>query len=354
MTHGEGMSVDDRTRGLPRNQHLVAASKWPVVGEKLPAGGEPARSLRVEGAVGRPRTWDFAELRALGEVDRVVDIHCVTRWSKLGAQFRGVPLHRVLEVVEPLPEARYISFRARSERRHSTSLSIEEALSHEVLLAFEFDGQELSLEHGGPLRSIVPGKYFYKSLKWLETIELLPEDRLGYWEAEAGYHNHADPWLEERYAAPDLDRAEVRRLLESRDFRGRELRSLAASSRDLRGLDARGALLRDARFDRADLRDARLDGANLSNADLSGADLRGASFRDADLEGAEFAASRLAHADFTGASLFGATFLGTGPDGELAPASTGAEVDATTRFEAAVLEQLAPAQQEYLRVARET
>jgi hypothetical protein len=290
--------------------------------------------------------WTLQQLRELPQVERSVDIHCVTRWSKLGARFRGVELAELLSKCGAKPEAKYISFVAHTERSHSTSLLLSDAIELGAFLTLEYEGKPLPMEHGGPVRVITPGRYFYKSLKWLRRIELLEEDRLGYWEREAGYHNRADPWLEERYLAPALDRAEAARRIASRDFRDADLRSIDAADRDLDGLDARGALLRDANFRRSRLGGARFDNANLSNAHFEGADLQGASFRDADLEGADFAGADLRGADLTGAALFGATFVSP------ADLNLPAIFDEATQIDPAGLEQLSPAQKDVFRSRR--
>ncbi|HEX2164948.1 MAG TPA: molybdopterin-dependent oxidoreductase, partial [Thermoanaerobaculia bacterium] len=258
----------------------------------------------------------------------------------------GVPLATLLAASRPLPEARFVSFVARSERGHSTSLPLADALALGTLVALTSDGEPLAEIHGGPVRTVVPGRYFYKSLKWLERIELLADDRLGYWEAEMGYHNVADPWKEQRYIAANVDRGEARRLLEARDLSGRDLLSLDAERRDLARLDARGAVLRNASFREAVLTDARFSRANLSNAHLEGADLRRADLRDADVEGADFRGADLRGADFRGASLFGATFR---PEPGAASRWREATVDATTRFERGQLDGLSEAQQDFLR-----
>jgi DMSO/TMAO reductase YedYZ molybdopterin-dependent catalytic subunit len=327
---------------LPPGQQLAAPGKWPLVGERLPAPRPAVWTIAVEGHVSRPGCWTLQELRGLPQVEPIVDIHCVTRWSKLGARFRGVELAELLSRCEALPEARYISFTAHSERNHSTSLMLDDALQLGAFLAFEYEGEPLPVEHGGPVRMVTPGRYFYKSLKWLRRIELLAEDRLGYWEREAGYHNRADPWRQERYLAPALDRREAAQRIAARDFRGADLRSIDAADRDLEGLDARGALLRDANFRRSRLAGARFDGANLSNAHFEGADLRNAVFRNADLEGADFAGAVLRGADLRGASLFGATFTSrTEPP-------LVAMIDESTQFDAAGIEQLTPEQRRFL------
>lgn len=294
---------------LPPHQRLAAPGKWPVVGEKAARTGDAAPwSVSVDGAVLHSRTWHLDALQALPQTERTVDIHCVTRWSRLAVPFSGVPLRTLLTEAVPKPSARFVRFVARSDRNHATSLPL--ALALDALIAFEADGAPLAPEHGGPVRIVTPGRYFYKSVKWLERIELLETDALGYWEAEAGYHNGADPWNEERYAAPNIPPRVLERALRTRDFSGLDLRGLQATGMDLRALIARSAKLRDAHFEGARLDGADFTGANLSNAHLNGASLVGADFTDADVEGAAFDAADLTEAIFAVASDFGATYDG--------------------------------------------
>ncbi len=299
--------------------------------------------MEVVGEVARPRLYSIEALRSAPQVEQTVDIHCVTRWSKLSATFSGPSLAWLLQAAEPRENARFVSFVARSERGHSTSLPLDDALRAPCLIALDYAGQPLETEHGGPCRVVTPGRYFYKSLKWLERIELLADDRLGYWEATAGYHNAADPWLEQRYMAPSLTLREARAALASRDFSGRDLRSLDARGHQLDGLSARGALLRDADFRGCSLRQACFEEANLSNAHLQGADLRGASLLRADLEGADFSSADLRGADFRQASLFGATFFDPAD-----PLSSAAKVDGSTRFSPRQFDALTPEQFAFL------
>ena len=330
---------------LPPNQHLAAPGKWPVVGEKSPRQSAAPWTLSVEGLVANPYVWTLDALLDLPQVERAVDIHCVTRWSKLGAHFGGVELRTLIQFCRPLPDARFLSFVARSDRNHSTSLPLSEVLELGAIVALTVDGAPLAEEHGGPIRVVVPDRYFYKSVKWVERIEALSEERLGYWEAESGYHNRADPWREERYMAPNLDRRTLREALESRDFSGRDLRSMDARGRDLTGLNARSAVLRDANFQGVNLAFARFDGANLSNGHFEGANLRDASFAGADVEGADFRGADLRGVDFRGASLFGATFRPSGEPDNLEPAI----IDSSTRVDLESLEALAPIQRDYVR-----
>lgn len=328
---------------LPPGQQLAAPGKWPIVGEREPAPFGPDWTLQITGCVANPKRWSLAELRALPQEIQTVDIHCVTRWSVLGAKFTGIPLARLLALAKPTDEAKFISFVAHSPRSHSTSLPLSDALALQVFIALEADGVPISIEHGGPLRSITPGRYFYKSLKWLTSIELLHEDRLGYWEGTAGYHNRADPWNEERFVASGISKQEAARILVERDISGRDLLGLDGSDRDLSGLVARGALLRNANFRRANLSRACFDGTNLTNAQFTDANLTGASMRNADVEGATFIGCDLRGTDLRGASIFGALFIDPA-----APGGPPAKIDSSTQIDSAALEPLTPMQAEFL------
>lgn len=335
---------------LPPGQQLAAPGRWPQVGERTPREDASPWTVSIGGLVARPITFSLAELNALPQLKRSIDIHCVTRWSKLGVQFIGVLLADLLALAGPRDSARFVSFVARSSRAHSTSLVLADAIELGALVALSCDGAPLPLEHGGPVRVVVPGRYFYKSIKWLERIDLLADDRLGYWEAETGYHNVADPWREERFIAAGISRHELQKLLASRDWSGREVLGVEARGLDLAGLVARGALLRNAHFEGARLSSAVFDGANLSNAHFAGADLRGASFRDADAEGSDFSGADLRGADFRGASLLGTTFFDSDSLGGDVPSLT-ARVDRTTKFDATALAELAPPQADFIRAA---
>ena len=333
------MAPSDR---LPPGQQLAALNKWPVVGERDPLVPDGPWAIEVVGCVDQPTRLTVEELRKLPQVERTVDIHCVTRWSKLAQTFAGVRLSDVLEAARPTPAARYVSFVAASPRDHSTSLVLSEAQECDVLLALCYQGQPLAREHGGPVRVVTPGRYFYKSLKWLTRIELLSQDRLGYWEAEAGYHNHADPWREERYIAARISKQEAALLIAERDFSGRDLMGIDSRGRDLAGLNAQGSLLRNADFRDANLQAANFQGANLSNARMQRADLKDAGFQGADIEGADLSGADLRGTDFWDASLFGVS---------LVDYETGLQalVDSTTRISAQQIEQLCPQQAAALR-----
>lgn len=331
---------------LPPGQQLVAADKWPFVGERTPRKSDAPWTLEITGSLQRPTIYSLEELFQLPSTDMTVDIHCVTRWSRLGMNFRGVLLETLIERAGVNPDAQFVSFVARSERNHSTSLSLKEAIELKTLIAHKLDDQILPSEHGGPIRSIVPGKYFYKSVKWLEKIEFLCEDRLGYWEADAGYHNNADPWHEERYMAATLNKRQARELLESKDFRGLDLRSIDASNRQLTRLLAAGALLRNADFRGSNLQFADFSQANLSNARFNNSNLQNVNFVASDLEGADLSGSDLRNADLSNSSLFGASFC-QGDAGSSAFEEP-AVIDSTTKIPAKASEFLTPIQIQFL------
>lgn len=291
---------------LPPGQQLVADGKWPTVGETRPREDDSPWRVTIGGEVHQELSLSLDDLRNLPQRDQAIDLHCVTRWSKLGVHFSGVPLLTLLDGAGPTSTAKFVSFVARSPRNHSTSLPIDVALELQTIVALAVDGKPLSELHGGPVRVVVPGRYFYKSLKWLERIELLSDDHLGFWEATAGYHNAADPWQQQRYLASEISKATAKQIVARGDISGQDLRSLSAQDRDLRGLRAVAARLRNADFRNACLQGACFDDANLTNAHMQGADLRNASFRNADLEGAN-----LSGADLRGACLLGARLLAT-------------------------------------------
>jgi DMSO/TMAO reductase YedYZ molybdopterin-dependent catalytic subunit len=334
------------SKRLPPGQQLVAPGKWPIIGEKSPAQSSQPWQLSITGLVTNPLSLSLDQLRSLPQSKLVVDIHCVTRWSKFEVEFGGVMLADLLATSIVGPAAKFVSLIARSDRKHATSLALDTAISQQTLIAIDVDGQPLPSEHGGPIRNIVPGCYFYKSVKWLEEIELLEEDRLGFWEAESGYHNLADPWQEQRYLAPSIDRREAANLIDSKDFSHRDLRGIDASNRQLSGLIATGAALRNANFSLSNLQGADFSDANLSNAHFRRTDLRETSFLKADLEGADLSGADIRGANFCGCSLIGSSFFDPTDGPEL-----GARIDDSTILPDEVLAPLFPLQLEYVRKA---
>lgn len=184
---------DGRPR-LPPGQRVIEAFK--------PMGGEPGDPsierfrLRVHGEVEAPFTLTFAELLAMPQTALEVDVHCVTGWSVLGAKVKGVLVKALAERAKVKPSARHVIFEA--AHGYTANVPLREALAPNVLVARELNGTPLPRTHGGPLRAIVPDLYFWKSAKWLTGVRFVRRDEPGYWETR-GYHNHGDPWREERY-----------------------------------------------------------------------------------------------------------------------------------------------------------
>jgi DMSO/TMAO reductase YedYZ molybdopterin-dependent catalytic subunit len=180
---------------LPPGQYLT--EKWPV----LHAGTVPHTDLatwdfKVWGEVEHPVTLDWEAFNALPKSENVQDIHCVTRWSRFDTRFGGVHWREVAELVRPTAAARFVI--AHAEQGFTANVPLESLEHEDALLATEADGEPLTPEHGWPLRLVIPGKYFWKSAKWLRGLELRSRDEPGFWE-RYGYHNDADPWREQRY-----------------------------------------------------------------------------------------------------------------------------------------------------------
>jgi DMSO/TMAO reductase YedYZ molybdopterin-dependent catalytic subunit len=180
---------------LPPGQYLT--EKWPV----LHAGSVPKTDLatwdfQIFGEVERPLTLTWEELKELPSTEITVDIHCVTRWSRFDASFRGVHWRELAKLVEPKPHARFAV--AHAEQGFTSNVPLEALEDENALIAYEADGEPLTPDHGWPLRLVVPSRYFWKSAKWLRGLELRATDQPGFWE-RYGYHNEADFWKEERY-----------------------------------------------------------------------------------------------------------------------------------------------------------
>ena len=172
--------------------------KWPV----LHAGSVPhvdleSWRLRITGEVDNEIALTWQELNELPRTGTVQDIHCVTRWSRFDARFEGIHWREIAKLCSPRASARFAI--AQAEHDFTSNVPIASLADGDALLATHADGEPLTEEHGYPLRLIVPGKYFWKSAKWLKGIELSAVDRPGFWE-RYGYHNDADPWQEQRYA----------------------------------------------------------------------------------------------------------------------------------------------------------
>lgn len=189
---GRRQEPDDRDR-LPPGQYLVR--DFPV----LSAGPTPHTPLdrwdfSITGEVDTPKRWTWQEFRALPSETITQDIHCVTRWSKLDTEWEGVSIDTLLEGLEY--DASYVV--ALCDGGYTTNLPLEDVTDGKAWIAFNFGGEPLEPQHGGPARLLVPHLYFWKSSKWVRGLKLSDDDEPGFWET-LGYHNRGDPWREQRY-----------------------------------------------------------------------------------------------------------------------------------------------------------
>jgi DMSO/TMAO reductase YedYZ molybdopterin-dependent catalytic subunit len=180
---------------LPAGQSLT--QKWPVLHVGSIPRFDPATwDFYIWGLVKEPKRYTWAEFSSLPMVTQTSDMHCVTRWSKFDSTFEGIPLAEVLKPVEVHPEAQYVMVHA--DPGYTTNLPLEDFLNDDVMFPLKYEGQPLTPEHGYPVRLLVPKLYLWKSAKWVRGLEFMAEDRPGFWE-QYGYHNHGDPWQEERF-----------------------------------------------------------------------------------------------------------------------------------------------------------
>ena len=207
QTRASPSLADDQPMGTgPRNRHGMPqlppdqyeTRKWPVLDLGLkPEIPREKWALTIDGACHRPwrLTWD--DFMALEQVDDTSDFHCVTKWSRMNVPWRGVRLADVLAACEPHDRATFLMCHAYDS--YTTNLPLAEALKPDVLLVHTADGAPLAVEHGGPVRVITPQLYAWKGAKWIKCLELMTEDRLGFWE-ERGYSSTAYPWRNDRYS----------------------------------------------------------------------------------------------------------------------------------------------------------
>jgi DMSO/TMAO reductase YedYZ molybdopterin-dependent catalytic subunit len=182
---------------LPPGQY--EARGWPVLHfGAAPAVDERTTELRVWGEVEAPVAWTIADLKAqLPTTTLRADLHCVTKWSMFDSDWTGVAVREVLARARPTAAASHVLLHA--AEGYTTNLPLDALLDDDVLLVWRWNGADLTVEHGWPLRLLVPKRYAWKSIKWVTGIELLDRDRRGFWE-ERGYHNDADPFAEQRYS----------------------------------------------------------------------------------------------------------------------------------------------------------
>jgi DMSO/TMAO reductase YedYZ molybdopterin-dependent catalytic subunit len=193
ISRGFGGRSDESDPRVPPGQYLT--DDFPV----LSAGPTPRIDvedwqLEIADVDGSRSTLTWPQLMSLPIEDIEYDIHCVTRWSKLNTNWRGVSLDNIIGDLDS--EAEYALIHCYGG--YSTNLPLEDILGGKAWVAFEYEGGELEPEHGGPARLLVPHLYLWKSAKWINGIELRYDDQPGFWEG-LGYHEYGDPWLEQRY-----------------------------------------------------------------------------------------------------------------------------------------------------------
>ena len=196
VTRGFQGRARDREQGdrLPPGQYLV--SGFPVLSAgPTPHTPLPKWTFSITGEIDTKKTWTWDEFRKLPTQTITKDIHCVTKWSKFDTVWEGVSVDTLLEGVET--SAEYIT--AFSDGGYTTNLPLEDVMDGKAWVAFQYNGEPLEPEHGGPARLLVPHLYFWKSAKWVRGLRLMKDDEPGFWETY-GYHMYGDPWREQRYS----------------------------------------------------------------------------------------------------------------------------------------------------------
>jgi DMSO/TMAO reductase YedYZ molybdopterin-dependent catalytic subunit len=207
----------DLARRTPPGQ--VLTTKWPVLTYGRTPRFDPRKwSFRAFGLLEEETSFSWEELQALPRVEVACDIHCVTRWSRLDNRFEGVSVREIVRRVRPKPAAKYVMVHADPD--YTTNLALADLVDDDVVLALRHDGQDLTPDHGGPLRLVVPKLYFWKSAKWVRGFEFLDVNPPGFWEVN-GYHMHADPWAEERYSDQETRAMQTMRAEAARRLRAR-------------------------------------------------------------------------------------------------------------------------------------
>jgi DMSO/TMAO reductase YedYZ molybdopterin-dependent catalytic subunit len=187
---GRGRSSDP---ALPPGQYLT--EDFPVLSAGPTPRIDPATwQFTITTETGQQHSWTWPQFLALPAEDITTDLHCVTKWSKLGTHWQGVPLETFFADVDSAADYALVH----SYGGYTTNLPLEDLLGGQAWIAHRYDGAGLDPEHGGPARLLVPHLYLWKSAKWVRGIQLLHEDEQGFWES-VGYHNYGDPWREQRY-----------------------------------------------------------------------------------------------------------------------------------------------------------
>ena len=191
-----GRAPKERDPRLPPGQYDTGSDGPVLTAEVTPRLQLDRWTFTLDGLVEPATTWTWAQIQALPASRYEGDIHCVTTWSKLGTNFLGVSLDVLFDQVTVADTAAFVL--ATSTTGYTTNLGLDDVRGGRAWLVWEHEGRPLPRDHGGPIRLLVPHLYFWKSAKWVTRMTVLEHDQQGFWERN-GYHDHGDPWLEQRY-----------------------------------------------------------------------------------------------------------------------------------------------------------
>jgi DMSO/TMAO reductase YedYZ molybdopterin-dependent catalytic subunit len=200
------LAADDLTKAARGATRTDGRPKLPP-GQRVleflrPMGGDEGDGktqtfkLKVHGLCKKPFEVDYDNLLKLPQVEKLADVHCVTGWSLLDGTWKGVQLKLLAQLAEIDPAARFVILEA--AHGYTANIPLKEAMADNALVTYRLNGKPFALDHGAPVRGLIPDLYFWKSSKWLTGVRFVKDDQPGFWETR-GYHNHADPWREERY-----------------------------------------------------------------------------------------------------------------------------------------------------------
>ena len=195
---GKFLTGHERPAGerLPPGQPLVR--DWPVLDLGVTPNVPRERwTLDVGGAVSNRLHWTWADFQAQAQDTLTTDIHCVTTWSRYDNRWQGITTRRLLDMVGPRDDARFVVLQ--SSDGYTTNLPLDDFAAPDAMIVHSWEGKPLTRDHGGPVRLIVPHLYLWKSAKWLNAITVRTADERGFWETR-GYHDRGDPWTEQRYS----------------------------------------------------------------------------------------------------------------------------------------------------------
>ena len=197
VLHPEQVATNSVVRAkVPPGQHVPRG--WPRLDLGfIPEVDVDSWTLSMKGLVETEKTYTWTEFNALPQSEQTADMHCVTTWSVLDSTFKGVKFSDLARIVGVKPAATHVYFTCFDG--YSTNLDLECCMDDDVMIIHSWNGEQLTPDHGGPVRMLVPKRYLWKSAKWVREITFIDKDRLGFWELR-GYHNRADPWLEERFS----------------------------------------------------------------------------------------------------------------------------------------------------------